>query len=367
LKVIRRLELRQLEQECWKTFLAVLDRSNCKKLHELADRFDCPPLKLAAWHILRETSDGYAANPSSHLLHQMADGDVVNLAPPTMAAYLLKGSGLTGPGEFAGGDVAAENAHPNILDTGSEEGDRPAHLSVFADYSHQYGHEGGSVYSSELSESHMLLPEQLPPGAPAASVIKAWAYKLQLLYELCSPRGHYEDAGNRGGSGGDYDEGGYYHQSEGQNDYNDARYGEIDASNENLASQSDIRNRLISFYNERGLVDRVPYVDNALATFRGRENEMFEMLRDKYDAPESPDYVPASARRTQSANAKPRDQHLYRKSNYGGPHASEARYGDAALNGGGAGGGGMEVQRQESSASQDTKRKSVLQMFRIGS
>jgi hypothetical protein len=298
----------------------------------------------------------------------MSDDNGMNQAPPTMAAYLLKGTGLTGPGEFAGADAAAapgsrgaaENVDPNILDTGSEEGDRPAHLSVFADYSHQYGHEGGSIYSSEISESHMLLPEQLPPGAPAATVIKAWAYKLQLLYELCSPRGHYEDSGNRGG----YDDADYYQRSEAQNDYNDAHYGEINASNETLGSQSDIRNQLISFYNERGLVDRIPYVDNALATFRGRENEMFEMLRDKYDAPESPDYVPASARRAPSSSTKTRDQNVYRKASYGGSHLSDARHNDPSLQGGG---GGMEVQRQDSSTSQDSRRKSVFQMFGIGS
>lgn len=371
---MRRLELRQLEQECWKCLLSAVDRTNCKKLHELADRFDCPPLKLSAWHILQETSQGYAANPSSRLLNPMTDGDAMRLTPPSMAAYLLKGTGLTGPGEFAGADGAspkgrggssgaAENADPNALETGSDEGDRPMHLSVFADYSHQYGHEGGSVYSSEMSESHALLPEQLPPGAPAAAVIKAWAYKLQLLYELCSPRGLHDDLNHqRGGINNSSYNADYSQRPEQNNEYNDAQFGGSNASNEYSASPSDARNQLISFYNERGLFDRISYVDNALATFRGRENEMFEMLRDKYDAPESPDYVPPSARRSRTVpTSNANQQNVFRKPSFGVAQASEAKHDELSLE------SHTPLPRQESSMSQDSKKRSMLQMFRLGS
>jgi hypothetical protein len=55
LKVVRRLEMQKLEQQCWRYLMTVIDaETNCEKLHELADRYDCPPLKLAAWRILQE-------------------------------------------------------------------------------------------------------------------------------------------------------------------------------------------------------------------------------------------------------------------------------------------------------------------------
>ena len=55
LKVVRRLEMQKLEQQCWRYLMTVINpETNVEILHELADRYDCPPLKLAAWRILQE-------------------------------------------------------------------------------------------------------------------------------------------------------------------------------------------------------------------------------------------------------------------------------------------------------------------------
>jgi hypothetical protein len=55
LKVVRRLEMQKLEQQCWRYLMTVIDpETNAEQLHELADRYDCPPLKLAAWRMLQE-------------------------------------------------------------------------------------------------------------------------------------------------------------------------------------------------------------------------------------------------------------------------------------------------------------------------
>jgi hypothetical protein len=55
LKVVRRLEMQKLEQQCWRYLMTVINPdTNAAILHELADRYDCPPLKLAAWRILQE-------------------------------------------------------------------------------------------------------------------------------------------------------------------------------------------------------------------------------------------------------------------------------------------------------------------------
>jgi hypothetical protein len=59
IKVVRRLEMQKLEQQCWRYLMTIIDpHTNCELLHELADRYDCPPLKLAAWRILQETVPG---------------------------------------------------------------------------------------------------------------------------------------------------------------------------------------------------------------------------------------------------------------------------------------------------------------------
>lgn len=53
LKVVRRLEMQKLEQQCWRFLMSIIDSSNCDMLHDLADRYDCPPLKLAAFRVIQ--------------------------------------------------------------------------------------------------------------------------------------------------------------------------------------------------------------------------------------------------------------------------------------------------------------------------
>lgn len=70
LKAIRRLEMAKLEEHCWRHLMTVVDKSNCQMLHELADRYDCPALKLTAWRIVQESAPGYSTMPSK-LLNQV--------------------------------------------------------------------------------------------------------------------------------------------------------------------------------------------------------------------------------------------------------------------------------------------------------
>jgi hypothetical protein len=58
LKVIRRLELAELENQCWAIMMKSLTTDNAPKLHELADRYDCAPLKLAAWRVIQQAQLG---------------------------------------------------------------------------------------------------------------------------------------------------------------------------------------------------------------------------------------------------------------------------------------------------------------------
>lgn len=74
-------------------------RSNCERLHELADRYDCPPLKLACWRILQETIPSYATSPflSQMLKHRKSGNQLGNYRADL---YEMVGTtGFTGPGE----------------------------------------------------------------------------------------------------------------------------------------------------------------------------------------------------------------------------------------------------------------------------
>src|SRR5262249_52746359 len=91
LKVIRRLELQALEQHCWRFLISVMNEANCNELHDLADRYDCPPLKLAAFRMLQETDPSYALAPSNWDAKRAKENYNEGLNKTR--------SGLTGPGE----------------------------------------------------------------------------------------------------------------------------------------------------------------------------------------------------------------------------------------------------------------------------
>jgi hypothetical protein len=47
--------MQKLEQQCWRFLMGALDaETNAEHLHDLADRYDCPPLKLGAWRLLQQ-------------------------------------------------------------------------------------------------------------------------------------------------------------------------------------------------------------------------------------------------------------------------------------------------------------------------
>ncbi len=41
---------------------------------------------------------------------------------------------------------------------------------------------------------------------------------------------------------------------------------------------------------------RLSSVDNIIASFKGKEDQIFDALRNKYDDPASPDYIPPQGR-----------------------------------------------------------------------
>lgn len=158
-----------------------LDRSNCHFLHELADRYDCPPLKLAAWKLVKShlpPMDGFLNHED--LKEHLTDGQ-----------RRMKGTGLTGPGDpfFALMGIKRSEAHFGEEDNGGEEeednGDN--------DYDEENRHLDGldnmpSVFNDyEGEDDEVPSVDKLSPHASATEVIMAWAKHLKTYYSQCAP------------------------------------------------------------------------------------------------------------------------------------------------------------------------------------
>ncbi|RYG99790.1 BTB/POZ domain-containing protein, partial [archaeon] len=186
IKVTRRLELAKLEQGCWRYLMTILEPSNAAYLHELADRYDCPPLKLASWKILQHHVPGMENFPNRRKLEKtsLADG-----------AKHLRGTGLMGPGDvhfstglkrsqvkFLEDEASDQEDNEEDGEQAEEHDEDKAEMpSVFDDYDAQ--EEDESEYDDGRGEDRDVITrralEQLARDAPATEVIMAWARRLK--------------------------------------------------------------------------------------------------------------------------------------------------------------------------------------------
>lgn len=192
LKVVRRLELQKLEQQCWRYLMTVIDEDteHVEYLHELADRYDCPPLKLAAWRILKERIPGVGAFPTKASLLKVAQGDT---------GRILRGTGLTGPGDPAfnnlnniNGIRSSRHVHQFEYDDYQATTNIP---SIFEDYGDDEDDEDEDEDRDEEDEMERFnkkyrnIPalEELGTNAKATEVVMAWAKRLKEVYAQCAP------------------------------------------------------------------------------------------------------------------------------------------------------------------------------------
>lgn len=246
IKVIRRLEIRQLEQQCWRYLMTVLSDTNCEILHEIADRYDCPPLKLASWKVLQENTPTYRSSPASILLKGSK-----NINQQLSVSNPAKGTGLTGPGEASFNAVVHHmyndkdpmQLQNNMSDDDEDDYDTRQLPSLFdLDEGREYSSDDSSHGSSQDSHDeektstsysgstrpsrrsratlsargdsnsegtskvkkskdrsrNTQLPDDLPDSAAAAEVVKAWAFRLRDVYDDCIAKDgdDYQDAKN---------------------------------------------------------------------------------------------------------------------------------------------------------------------------
>lgn len=175
LKVIRRLELHGLEQSMWIFLMKAIDSKNCNQLHELADHYDCPPLKLAAWRYIQQAISG----PSKHLDIAMNS--------------VYKGTGLTGPGE--------PSFYRNLTSQEILEEERASKDSLKAISGVIGGHSGlvkqmhdDNVGNEEDKQDEyddneadaIDLNESIEMNVSSEEFIRQWSKRLNAVYRDCT-------------------------------------------------------------------------------------------------------------------------------------------------------------------------------------
>jgi hypothetical protein len=139
--------------------MSVVDSDNCLELHELADRLDCPPLKLSSWKVAQESAPGYGIAPQ-------------NAFESIRSTLMSRGNGFTGP-------------------EGSMRVERPGRYQEYlSDDLECEDEEAPSLFNFNQngpSSINIVQPDELPKNASAIEVIKAWAHRLQDVYNQCVP------------------------------------------------------------------------------------------------------------------------------------------------------------------------------------
>jgi hypothetical protein len=178
--------------------MTVISSENSQTLHELADRYDCPPLKLAAWRLLQESVPGYSSSAAGKLLKGIS-----NSKKP-------KTNGLVGPGEpqivkisdlQPKKRISNNNDNPDENDDGyNDDGNQGYGASDDDEYDEDGRRIAPSLFFTEEEgdvdvydednydadgdggtnqKTPPLRLDQLGPTATAEDVVKAWALRLK--------------------------------------------------------------------------------------------------------------------------------------------------------------------------------------------
>jgi hypothetical protein len=140
--VVRRLELIDLEQQIWKFLMSAIDIDNCDLMHELADRYDCPALKLAAFKALKEKEPAYAVPPDRLRMERSIS---------SRSKSKMYDNGLIGPGERNITKVDRDRNNDEYND-GDEENEEEEELPSVLKYRRGSMRQGAGVYEDNYYE-----------------------------------------------------------------------------------------------------------------------------------------------------------------------------------------------------------------------
>ncbi len=325
LKVIRRLEMHHLEQQCWRYLISIIDSFNCESLHRLADKYDCPPLKLSAWRLLQQSNTHYVSAPD------------LSLADRSLQGYVSVGTGFTGPGEapYIEGAEEEKGWHSEEEEEEEEEegGARGAGagedggsffnvaMSVATDPERARGGSGedfgergqggegegeGEMPGSEFDSSSrrggvggggrggvgvaVIHPSLLPASTSAAELVKAWAARLQVVYNQCMPQPLEVDVDADAphvllSSSSSFSPSASLSMGRGRGRGSGGRSAGKDKRREkdrdNKASY-DWTGELVRFYTAIKMPEKIPEIATILDTWEGKEDQMVGTLLTKY-------------------------------------------------------------------------------------
>jgi hypothetical protein len=204
----------KLEQQCWRYLITILDAdTNCEYLHELADRLDCPPLKLAAWKLLKEKvpdaddlgrsfnrrDDEYGSKPKKYRgtgLTGPGDASYRKARVKSFGQAKLRGLSDNEDDEEEEVDDDYGGRMPSVFDdtSNADEDDDKDDDNDDEDRSGASGSEDEDGNKRKRSkrrqnnrrESLSNVPrlEELDENAAATDVINAWALRLKGKYSL---------------------------------------------------------------------------------------------------------------------------------------------------------------------------------------
>eukprot|EP00605_Chrysophyceae_sp_TOSAG23-4_P002118 GSChrysophyteH1.ASY1.ANO1.2344.1 assembled CDS len=282
LKVIRRLELHGLEQSMWIFLMKAIDNHNCNQLHELADRYDCPPLKLAAWRYIQKSISG----PSKHQDEALRK--------------VHKGTGLTGPGEagFYRNVTLQEtlNTERELADViRGTAGVITSHLAT--EPRKASAEEGGDEEdkSQEDVDSQVDLNEDINTNMNSVEFVRAWSKRLQAVYRDCTvdPNDIHQNeaaiaAGQRSVVLSSRPK--QKRQAEGhtspsrENRAPSASKDSVPRGNAHQLTPGDIdwHSELKGFYLGINMPEKLPFIDDMLQSNAGKEEQMLSHIMMKY-------------------------------------------------------------------------------------
>jgi hypothetical protein len=291
--------------------MSAIDADNCDIMHELADRYDCPALKLAAFKALKEKEPAYAAAPDRHIHnrhhHNHRHSDRSSNAPSTRKFY---DNGLIGPGER---NKTQFDDDEDVEYGGDDNGDGLPSILKYRRGSVRVGagwneFEQASYYQNDdddESQATIYHPRDLPNHAPASEVVEAWAQRLRQVYQECIPKNlNNNDDTSDAGENNRLDQTiskvrdnlrlHYTPRAEVlSNSLNRSKLSDSGANSYSHFNSSgveiprgsnmiDWHKELKSFYLDLNMPDKIGTLPDILRTWRGKEEQMVSSLIIKY-------------------------------------------------------------------------------------
>ena len=315
--------MQQLEQQCWKFLITIINSINCDHLHDLADKYDCPPLKLASFRILQENDPTYKVEPIDWNVTKGRKDFINGLA-------WKNGSGLTGPGEssfYTNAGILADHIFeeededdyvPSII--GFTKNKKKVSSNTRTDRHHQNDKDSNNNEENDSQQSNdntsvdsyakytidvskSVSPYELPPNATAREVVKAWAHRLQFIYLQCMPTEHELEIIDEITNTDD--------ETEDENNYGNNHLNNNNKNGKNINNQQNLifnykrtdlnqsnnpinrlkydtnysidwKQELKRFYSVLKMPEKLTTIDEILVTWEGKEEQMLSALMVKY-------------------------------------------------------------------------------------